>query len=310
MAKKSSSDQSSFVDAALVISKEKFQNLLEAQIQKGNELLLIEVPKLIQGTRAYGAIISSVGTRIEYDESSKKEFVAQFNRWHDMNIEIYKSSFEVPNNTYRQAYENQVWATWGTDVIKEYKDDIERLINKMKSDIEKLPLIKCKNEAIISSELNTHTTSKDKVFIVHGHDGELKEKTARILTQLNLNPIILHEQADCGRTIIEKFEANAEDCGFAIILLTADDLGQSKREKEQGDQPKNRARQNVVFEMGYFMGRLTRKHVFVLLDEGVEKPGDLDGLVYVSSSDDYWVVRLGKELKNCGYNVDMNKLII
>ena len=201
MAKKSSSDQSSFVDAALVISKEKFQNLLETQIQKGNELLLIEVPKLIQGTRAYGAIISSAGTRIEYDESSKKEFVAQFNRWHDMNIEIYKSSFEVPNNTYRQAYENQVWATWGTDIIKEYKDDIERLINKMKSDIEKLPLIKCKNEAIILSELNTHTTSKDKVFIVHGHDGELKEKTALILTQLNLNPIILQEQADGERTV-------------------------------------------------------------------------------------------------------------
>lgn len=227
-----------------------------------------------------------------------------------MNIEIYKSSFEVPNNTYRQAYENQVWATWETDIIKEYKDDIERLINKMKSDIEKLPLIKCKNEAMISPEPKMHKTSKDKVFIVHGHDGELKEKTARILTQLNLNPIILHEEADGGRTIIEKFEANAEDCGFAIILLTADDLGQSKREKEQGAQPNNRARQNVVFEMGYFMGRLTRKHVFVLLDEGVEKPGDLDGLVYVSSSNDYWTVRLVKELKNCGYNVDMNKLII
>ena len=227
-----------------------------------------------------------------------------------MNIEIYKSSFEVPNNTYRQAYENQVWNLWGTDVIKEYKDDIDRLVNKMKSDIEKLPFIKCKNEDKITPDPIIQMTSKDKVFIVHGHDGELKEKTARILTKLNSAPIILHEQADCGRTIIEKFEANAEDCGCAIILLTADDLGQSKREKEQGVQPNNRARQNVVFEMGYFMGRLTRKHVFVLLDEGVEKPGDLDGLVYVSSSNDYWVVRLGKELKNCGYNVDMNKLII
>lgn len=69
---------------------------------------------------------------------------------------------------------------------------------------------------------------------MHGHDGELKEKVARTLTQLALEPIILHEQADEGRTIIEKFEDNAEDCRFAVILLTADDLGQSKEEKEQG----------------------------------------------------------------------------
>ena len=100
MTKKASSEKPAFVDAALVISKEKFQNLLDAQIQKGNELLQKEIPMLNLGTRAYGAIIYSGVSKIEYDESSKKEFVAQFNRWHDMNVEIYKSSFEVPNNTY------------------------------------------------------------------------------------------------------------------------------------------------------------------------------------------------------------------
>ena len=113
-----------------------------------------------------------------------------------------------------------------------------------------------------------------------------------------------------GRTIIEKFEANAEDCGFAIILLTADDLGQSIQEQKQGEKPKNRARQNVVFEMGYFMGRLTRKRVFTLLDKDVDKPGDLEGLVYVTTKNEYeWKVRLGRELRNCGYNLDMNKIL-
>lgn len=309
MAKKASTMQPVYVDAPLVIPKEEFQRLLDVQIQKGKELLKIDVPFANQGAMIYGAFVPSRSGRIEYDEQSKKDFLAQFHRWHEMNVEIYKSSFEAPNNTYRQAYESQIWLLFGEDIIKVHKDHIGRLINQMISDIEKLPLIKCKVEGAVSPEPQKQDVSKDKVFIVHGHDGELKEKVARVLTKLSLTPIILHEQADGGRTIIEKFETNAEDCGFAVILLTADDLGQSKREKENGDEPKNRARQNVVFEMGYFMGRLTRKHVFVLLDKDVEKPGDLDGLVYVTTADNNWIVRLGKELKNCGYNIDMNKII-
>lgn len=301
-----------YVEASLIISKEEFKSLLENQISRGEELLGMDVPVINQFMRGYGGYFgaSRVGEHVEYDEVSQKRFIADFNRWHDMNVEIYKSSFEVPNSTYRHEYESNIFSHWGSDTIKEYKNDIERLINQMRSDIEKLPLIKCSMVKSVAPVTIKEDKLSNRIFIVHGHDGELKEKVARTIAQLGLEPIILHEQADGGRTIIEKFEDNAEDCKFAVILLTADDLGQSKAERGRGDEPKSRARQNVVFEMGYFMGRLTRKCVFVLLDHGVDKPGDIDGLVYVSTSDEYgWKLRLVKELNNCGYKVDANKIL-
>jgi len=144
----------------------------------------------------------------------------------------------------------------------------------------------------------------DKVFIVHGHNEAVKEKVARFVEHLKLKPIILHEQADKGRTIIEKFEANSEDVNFAIVLLTADDTGKSNKESNI----KPRARQNVIFEMGYFIGLLSRSHVFMLLEDGVEKPSDLDGIVYTSLSED-WKNKLFKELKACGYKLDANNLV-
>jgi predicted nucleotide-binding protein len=87
-------------------------------------------------------------------------------------------------------------------------------------------------------------------------------------------------------------------------LLTADDLGRAKEESNEHA----RARQNVIFEMGYFMGKLGRERVFVLLDDGVEKPSDIDGIVY-NNVDTSWSYNLVKELKACGYDVDANKLI-
>ena len=301
-----------YVDAALIISKEKFQSLLETQIAKGEQLLSVNVPVQNQsmgGLNGYYGITRS-RDKVDYDEEAEKQFIADFKRWHDYNNEIYKSSFDSTNSTYRHGYEVQVWAHWGGDIIKEYKDDIERLINQMKSDIEKLPLIKCKMSDHAKSAESHNMELSNRIFIVHGHDEALKEKVARTISQLDLKPIILHEQEDGGKTIIEKFESNAKYCQYAVVLLTADDLGQSKKDKAKGDEPKERARQNVVFEMGYFMGKLTRSRVFVLLDDGVDKPGDLGGLVYVPTKDEYgWKLRLVKELKSCGYNVAANQII-
>lgn len=145
----------------------------------------------------------------------------------------------------------------------------------------------------------------NRVFIVHGHNDAVKEKVARFVEHLKLKPIILHEQVDKGRTIIEKFEANSEDVNFAIVLLTADDEGKANKETDF----KKRARQNVIFEMGYFIGTLSRSHVFMLLEEDVEKPSDLDGIVYTSLSED-WRTKLFKELQACEYQVDPKDLLI
>jgi len=150
----------------------------------------------------------------------------------------------------------------------------------------------------------TKTIMTNKIFIVHGHNEAVKEKVARFLEHLKLEPIILHEQPDKGQTIIEKFENNSNDVSFAIILLTADDFGKAKTETDY----KQRARQNVIFEMGYFMGFLSRSHVFMLLEEGVEKPSDMDGIIYTSLKED-WKTKLFKELYNCGYKIDPKDML-
>ena len=153
-------------------------------------------------------------------------------------------------------------------------------------------------------ENKRETIMTNKVFIVHGHNQAVKLEVARFIEHLKLEPIILHEQTNLGQTIIEKFETSSRDVNFAIILLTADDDGKSKTETNY----KGRARQNVIFEMGYFIGLLSRSHVFMLLEDGVEKPSDLDGIVYNSLSED-WRTNLFKELQACGYKVDPNDLL-
>ena len=140
-----------------------------------------------------------------------------------------------------------------------------------------------------------------KVFIVHGHDGELKQSVARIIEKQGLEAIILSEQANQGRTIIEKFE-DYSDVGGAICLFTADDIGKAKKEASDN----SRARQNVVLETGYFMGKLGRSHVVILADSGIEMPSDLSGVVYTNTSN--WQVDLLRDLKAMGYTVDLNKL--
>ncbi len=158
--------------------------------------------------------------------------------------------------------------------------------------------------SIISASEECIMEDYRNVFIVHGHNEAVKEKVARFIEHLKLKPIILHEQPNQGRTIIEKFEANSSDVNFAIVLLTADDEGKAKKETDY----KERARQNVIFEMGYFVGLLSRSHVFMLLEEGVEKPSDLDGIVYTSLKEN-WKEKLFKELQECGYDVDPKDLV-
>ena len=160
------------------------------------------------------------------------------------------------------------------------------------------------NEEVDETATN-HSNNTDrnykKVFIVHGHDGELKQSVARIIEKQGIEAIILSEQVNTGKTIIEKLETHS-DVGAAICLFTNDDFGRGNNEKEL----KPRARQNVVFEAGYFMGYLGRDHVIMIADTENEIPGDLGGMVYASSSD--WKIDLCKNLKAMGYTIDFNKL--
>ena len=140
----------------------------------------------------------------------------------------------------------------------------------------------------------------NKIFIVHGHDGELKLSVARMLEKIGIEAIILSEQANKGRTIIEKFE-DYSDVGAAISLFTKDD------KCINGEKEVFRARQNVVFEAGYFMGKLGRDRVIIIAESDIDIPSDLSGVVYTNKNN--WEFDVCKELNSMGYEVDLNKLL-
>lgn len=149
------------------------------------------------------------------------------------------------------------------------------------------------------------TINSNKIFIVHGRDDTAKISVESFLKNLGLEPIILHKQANQGQTIIEKIEAHS-DVAFAVVLLTPDDEGRLKGEEKLED----RARQNVIFELGYFIARLERKNVCGLCTEGFKLPSDYDGVLYIPmDKHDGWHKKLAKEIKASGIEFDMNKLL-
>jgi len=229
---------------------------------------------------------------------------SEFTKWHMKVERFFKTSYpdgfaDFSNisfgpHIWTDNTPDSVWieaCAWG---LREAKDILEVYIEEIQS-----------NEQDDETPFNTDNdvgTSNKKVFVVHGHDGELKHLVARVLEKQSIEPIILSEQANCGATIIEKFEKNS-DVRAAICLFTEDDLGKLKTEKEL----KVRARQNVVFEAGYFIGKLGRNRVILLANKEIEMPSDLSGVVYSNTSS--WQFEVLKELKTMGYNIDMNKTI-
>lgn len=155
-----------------------------------------------------------------------------------------------------------------------------------------------------SSAEKTAAVPSNRVFVVHGHDDAAHQGLARFLEKLGLEAIILKEQPDQGRTIIEKFEHSAGDVGFAVVLLTPDDLGGSVKAAT----PDARARQNVIFELGYFAGKLGRGRVCLLRKGHVEIPSDLYGVIYTDMDPaDGWKAKLVGELKAAKLDFDANR---
>jgi predicted nucleotide-binding protein len=160
----------------------------------------------------------------------------------------------------------------------------------------------------IKSQGSTETMLKQeisrKVFIVHGHDEGARETVARFLERIGLDAIILHEQANKGRTVIEKVVAHS-DVGFAVVLLTPDDEGCAK-----GGTPEPRARQNVLLELGFFIGHLGRDKVCALKRGTLEIPSDFAGVVWETmDSNGGWRQALARELQAVGYDIDWNKVM-
>ena len=157
--------------------------------------------------------------------------------------------------------------------------------------------------SVISPQLHPDQSREysRKVFVVHGHDEGMREAVARFLEKLEIEPLILHEQANQGRTIIEKIEGNS-DVGFAVVLLSPDDQG-----AKSGESPQPRARQNVILELGYFIGRLGRDRVCALKSGDLEIPSDFGGVVYtLYDPNGGWRQALAQELSEAGFDIDWN----
>jgi predicted nucleotide-binding protein len=145
------------------------------------------------------------------------------------------------------------------------------------------------------------TQPQPKVFIAHGHDSEARETVSAFLKDIGIKPIILFEEADRGETIIEKLERCCQEADFAIVLFTPDDFGYPKEDPRQ---LKPRARQNVVFELGYMTARLGRRRVRMLYQPDVEIPTNFLSVLYIEmDKSGKWKTYLERELKDAGIPV-------
>lgn len=192
--------------------------------------------------------------------------------------------------------------------VDKNKGKLIGLINLIFDEHEETP------ELFLKDTEQTDTTPKiktlnNKVFIVHGHNELMKQSVARVVEKNGLEPIILHEQPNQGLTLIEKFLFNS-NVGFAIILLSSDDIVYSKLSDEKT--LKYRARQNVIFELGFFIAKLGRERVIALVENSTnfELPSDYHGVLYVPfDSNEKWKFELARELISNGYSVDINKIM-
>ncbi|MGL5903323.1 MAG: TIR domain-containing protein [Cetobacterium sp.] len=163
---------------------------------------------------------------------------------------------------------------------------------------------KYRNKEELSFKSNIDDKS-NKIFIVHGHDDEMKVKVTRFIERIGLTPIILHEQASKGQTIIEKIDEYT-DVKHGIVLYSPCDLGKSKNDSEL----KERARQNVVFEHGYLIAKLGKNRVTALNKGNIEIPSDIGGIIYITfDNHEGWQMKLGKELKANGLEINLNNLL-
>jgi predicted nucleotide-binding protein len=276
----------------LLVSRDEAASRIDDRIDKGRILLGREFR-----------------SRSDYDEVQR-----EYRKWSDFNEELLRQIFNTPSVA-------EEYAAWYGGIAFIGEPDLGRDIRDLRDDIQtkitRLESIRDRTEIIpVAAHVEEDTEGAPRqsqgardavsldIFIVHGRDGEAREAVARFVEKLGLNAIILHEQPNAGKTIIEKFEAHAA-VGFAVVLLTGDDKGGLA---EEGAELHPRARQNVIFEFGYFAGKIGRQKVCALYQEGVELPSDLNGLVYVPlDRAGKWRLDLAKEMKQAGIPVDLNK---
>ncbi len=274
----------------LVVPREDAETKISHQIEKANQIRALPI-------NSWEALEEAEGER---------------SKWKSYSGELLKRLFDTP------SFEQELNDAIGFVVsggprdlryeAKEFLRDMDRDIAKLESIRERLELIPEPVSAATEGEVSVKGSrlGGKSIFVVHGHDEAAKQSVARLLERLTLRALILHEQPNAGRTLIEKFE-DYSDVRFAVIVLTPDDVGYPNGREAEA---KSRARQNVIFELGFFIGKLGRKRVCAIYKEGVEIPSDYIGVLYIPmDAAGAWQLRLAKELKHAGIEVDPNKLL-
>lgn len=293
---------------SLVMESSAFEQLLKNRLEQGESLLqrsISEDTTTIIHRRARSIIQTK-----DYDENEIRQFKSDFKKWDTFNAELLSRAFDECQSP--QSYLREYVRIgnpdnlFGEDLAKEIKQQISDKVTYLESLIERIPIIPSNQpqENIREDVASKNSMTKD-IFIVHGHDSGLKNEVARFVSDLGYNPIILHEQPNSRKTIIEKIESNSNVC-YAIVLYTPCDIGASKDRTDF--QP--RARQNVVFEHGYLLCKVGRERVCALIKDEVEKPGDIDGIIYITyDSNNGWKNQIAKEFKNLGLTFNLDALL-
>ena len=306
MANKKSEDKESR-RAVLVMPADEFKHELETGISKADDLLNIQVSP--NSSVSY----VNTGTYIrhaerQYNSEELDIFEKSYHSWVDYYKELLKQAFDIQENDYLRDFEDAGLYVWmgNEDVMEVYrmligerKAVLERLIAKFPL----LPKADTGTESKKATGANKPTTNK--VFIVHGHDSNTRNEAELLVKQLDLDPVVLFKKPNMGDTIIEKLFRESNNVAFAIVLYTKCDEGKAVEESDY----KPRARQNVVLEHGLMCGLLGRSKVVALVEEGIEVPGDLSGVIYISlDSAKRWQFDLAREMKAVGLPIDLNKL--
>lgn len=290
MTKKSPSAR---VRTALIIPKEEFKSQLIEQISQGKQ---------------FG--IKDITTEDQLVEVEKK-----FDIWNDYNNELLKSSFNNSINEYRNKYNSGGQMIGVSEVIrgantnhpqyrfKTLKERVEVKINELEGLLAKVNLIHSEVETTRRAFAveEAAITANDTVFIIHGHDDAMKRAVQLFISRADLKDIVLHEQPDKNRTVIEKLIEEGNSAAYVIALLSPDDI------QEDGSV---RARQNVVLEIGYFIGKLGREKVKILRKGEVVIPSDLQGILYENYDEEgAWRIKLLKEMQAVGLPIDLTTVI-
>ena len=274
----------------LLVSLEEAHQKLSERIEKGREIKSIPI------------------NSFQDLDTAKKTY----SKWSSYNNELLKRLFttEELSNEYYSSTISDLFSMYDPSIFDQITNLHERVDNELHcldSIVERLEIIPTSNTAKLSETkpLVTKKLDLNKIFVVHGHDNEAKLEVARFIEKIGFEPIILHEQASGSKTIIEKIEAYS-DVGFGVIIYTPCDIG---AKRSIPPDLKGRARQNVVFEHGFLIGKLGRSNVCPLVKGEVETPNDISGIVYTSMDKANWQLELAKELRAAGYSVNMNKVI-